>query len=138
MTAAQTVTADLVVDLVVAGGPPLPVTARLAFSQDDPFALTLSFLVESDQWVTWTFARALLAEGISSAAGEGDVQVWPGVREAERCTFLHTRSPHGAATFVLPLNTVVEFLFRTFALVPSGTESELLDIDSEIAVLRAG
>jgi hypothetical protein len=138
MTSAQTVTADLVVDLVVAGGPPLPVTSRLAFMQDDPYALTLSFLVDGDQWVTWTFARALLAEGISSAAGEGDVQVWPGVRDSERCTFLHTRSPYGAATFVLPLNAVVEFLFRTFALVPSGTESGFLDIDAEIAGLRAG
>jgi hypothetical protein len=138
MTSAPNVTSDLVADLVVAGGPPLPVTSRFGFSQDDPFAVTLRFLVDGDQWVTWTFARALLEEGIRTAAGEGDVQIWPGTRGAERCVFLHTRSPHGAATFVLALNTVVEFLLSTYVLVPSGTESEHLDLDAEIAVLRAG
>jgi hypothetical protein len=138
MSAVPHVTSDLLVDLVVVGGPPLPVTSRFAFSQDEPFAVTLRFLVEGDQWVTWTFARGLLEEGISTAAGEGDVQIWPGIRDGERCIFLHTRSPHGAATFVLPLNSVVEFLLSTYALVPSGTESDHLDIDAEIAFLRAG
>ena len=136
MTAAPTVTTDLVVDLVVAGGPPLPVTSRFTFVQDDPYAVTLQFLVDGDQWITWSFARALLEEGISTPVGEGDVQIWPGVQDDERRIFLHTRSPHGAATFTLPLNTVVEFLLATYALVPSGTESDYLDIDAEIAVLR--
>jgi hypothetical protein len=135
---APTVSADLVVDLVVAGGPPLPVTSRFSFRKDDPFAVELRFLVDGDQWVTWTFARSLLEEGISNPAGEGDVQIWPGTREGERCIFLHTRSPHGAATFLISLTTAVEFLLSTYALVPSGTESDHLDLDAEIAELRAG
>src|SRR3954471_11914719 len=138
MSTAPNVTTDLVVELVVAGGPPLPVTSRLTYSPDDPFAVTLRFLVEGDQWVTWTFSRALLEEGITVAAGEGDVQIWPGMRDGSRCTFLHTRSPHGAATFVLTLPTLVEFLLGTYALVPSGTESDHLDLDAEIAGLFAG
>jgi len=127
---------DLVVDLVVAGGPALPVRSRFEYRQNDPFAVALHFLVDGDQWVTWTFARDLLEEGINSPAGDGDVQIWPGVRDGARCTYLHTRSPHGAATFVLALGTVVEFLLSTYALVPSGTESEFLDLDAEIAALR--
>lgn len=137
MSTAPTVTTDLVVDLVVAGGPPLPVTSRFSYAQHDPYAITLRFLVEGDQWITWTFARDLLEKGITSAVGEGDVQIWPGERDGARCVFLHTRSPHGAATFVLSLAVAVEFLLSTYALVPSGTESDFLDIEAEIAGFRA-
>lgn len=131
-----TVTTDLVVDLVVADGPPLPVTSQFEFAQHDPYAVTLRFLVDGAQWVTWTFARELLERGITADVGEGDVQVWPGERDNVRCVFLHTSSPHGAATFVLSLPVVVEFLLSTYALVPSGTESDFLDLDAEIEALR--
>lgn len=138
MTAVPTVTTDLVVDLVVPGGPPLPVTSQFSYSTADPYAVTLRFLVEGDQWVTWIFARELIEHGVTSPVGEGDVQIWPGDRDGARCVFLHTRSPHGAATFMLPLTVIVEFLLNTFAAVPSGTESDFLDLDAEIAELRAG
>jgi hypothetical protein len=138
MSATRTVTTDLVVDLVVAGGPPLPVTSQLSYAQYDPFAVTLRFLVDGDQWVTWTFSRELLEHGITAASGEGDVQIWPGERDGSRCVFLHTSSPHGAATFVLALPTVVEFLLGTFALVPSGAESDFLDVDGELASFLLG
>jgi hypothetical protein len=129
----STVTTDLVVDLVVAGGPPLPVTAQFSYTRTDPYAVSLRFLVDGDQWVTWTFARDLLEDGITSSVGQGDVQIWPGDRDGARCVYLHTRSPHGAATFVLALQTTVEFLLSTFAVVPSGTESDALALDDEIA-----
>jgi hypothetical protein len=131
-----TVSTDLIADLVVAGGPPLPVTSQFSFSRFDPYAVTLRFLVDGDQWVTWIFARELLEKGITSAQGEGDVQIWPGERDGARCVFLHTRSPHGAATFMLSLTVVVEFLLNTYSVVPSGTESDFVDLDAEIADLR--
>jgi hypothetical protein len=137
MSATRTVTTDLLVDLVVAGGPPLPVTAQLSYAQYDPFAVTLRFLVDGDQWVTWTFARELLEHGVKDAVGDGDVQIWPADRDGSRAIYLHTRSPHGAATFVLSLAAVVEFLLSTLALVPSGTESDVLDLDAEIAAFLA-
>lgn len=136
MSAVPTVTSDLVVDLVVPGGPPLPVTSQVSYSSSDPYAVTLRFLVEGDQWVTWIFARELLERGITAEVGEGDVQIWPGERDGARCVYLHTRSPHGAATFVVPLTAVVEFLLNTFSVVPSGTESDFVDLDAEIAGLR--
>jgi hypothetical protein len=136
MATASTVTSDLVVDLVVPGGPPLPVTSQVSYDPSDPYAVTLRFLVEGDQWVTWIFARGLLEAGITAEVGEGDVQVWPGERDGARCVYLHTRSPHGAATFVLPLTVVVEFLLNTFAVVPSGTEGDFVDLDAEIARLQ--
>jgi hypothetical protein len=138
MTSVSTVNTDLVADLVVAGGPPLPVTSQFSYSRHDPYAVTLRFLVDGDQWVTWIFARELLEQGITSASGEGDVQIWPGEQDGARRVFLHTRSPHGAATFTLSLTVVVEFLLSSFALVPSGTESDSLDLDAEIEGLRAG
>jgi hypothetical protein len=134
---ASTVTTDLVVDLVVAEGPPLPVTAQFCYSRTDPYAVSLRFLVDGDQWVTWTFARELLEQGITEAVGDGDVQIWPGERDDVRCVFLHTRSPHGAATFVLSLTATVEFLLTTLAVVPSGTESDVLDLDAELAAFLA-
>src|ERR1700712_2440226 len=137
MAAVQTVNTDLVVDLVVPGGPSLPVTSQFRYSTSDPYAVTLRFLVEGDQWVTWIFARELLEHGITAPVGEGDVQIWPGDRDGARCVFLHTRSPHGAATFMLPLTLVVEFLLNSYSVVPSGTEADFLDIDAEIADLRA-
>jgi hypothetical protein len=136
--AAPLVSTDLVVDLVVADGPPLPVVARFGYRRDDPYAVSLQFLVEGDQWITWNFGRELLEQGITTPAGEGDVQIWPGTQDQVRCIYLHTSSPHGAATFMLPLTVVVEFLLSTYALVPSGTESGYLDLDAEIAALRAG
>ncbi|HSP38470.1 MAG TPA: SsgA family sporulation/cell division regulator [Frankiaceae bacterium] len=138
MPVSSTVTTDLVADLVVAGGPPLPVTSQFSFSRHDPYAITLRFLVDGDHWVTWIFARDLLEQGITASIGEGDVQIWPGEQDGARCVFLHTRSPHGAATFVLSLTIVVEFLLSTLAVVPSGTESDFLDLDAEIEGLRAG
>ena len=73
MAAVQTVNTDLVVDLVVPGGPPLPVTAQFCYSTSDPYAVTLRFLVEGDQWVTWIFSRELLEHGITAPLGDGDV-----------------------------------------------------------------
>ena len=37
MAAVPTVTTDLVVDLVVPGGPPLPVTSQFSYSTFDPY-----------------------------------------------------------------------------------------------------
>ena len=47
------------------------------YSGKDPYAVRMAFHVGTDEPVEWIFARDLLAAGIESRQGEGDVQVWP-------------------------------------------------------------
>jgi len=47
------------------------------YSGSDPYAVRMAFHVGTDEPVEWIFARDLLAAGIESRHGEGDVLVWP-------------------------------------------------------------
>ena len=47
------------------------------YSGSDPYAVRMAFHVGTDEPVEWIFARDLLAAGIESRQGEGDVHVWP-------------------------------------------------------------
>jgi hypothetical protein len=49
--------------------------------------------------------------------------------------FLHLRAPSGEALFELSRAAVAAFLRQTEALVPTGSESSLLDLDDELHVL---
>src|SRR5664279_2682429 len=44
-------------------------------------------------------------------------------------------SPSGRALFEVPLGALVDFLTRTYAAVPSGAESDFVEIDAELALL---
>ncbi|MCW2822354.1 MAG: sporulation protein SsgA, partial [Marmoricola sp.] len=48
----------------------------LVFDPADPFAVAMHLEARSGT-VVWTFARELLAEGLYTPSGDGDVQVWP-------------------------------------------------------------
>jgi Streptomyces sporulation and cell division protein, SsgA. len=55
----------------------VPLVASLYYSGSDPYAVRMAFHVGTDEPVEWIFARDLLAAGIESRHGDGDVQVWP-------------------------------------------------------------
>lgn len=135
MSERQTVVADLALRLVLPGAAPVPVRARAEYSSHDPFAVHIDFRTSSSEAVAWTFARALLTEGVMSPAGEGDVQVWPSQSNGETVVCLSLSSPSGSALFEVPLSDVVQFLTRTYATVPTGAESDYVDIDAELAML---
>jgi hypothetical protein len=67
--------------------------------------------------------------------GDGDVKVWPSREGEERLVCIALSSPSGRALFEVPLGDVVSFLTRTYELVPTGLESDHLDLDSELALL---
>jgi hypothetical protein len=138
MDATTFVSTELVLDLLMPGDAPVPVTARFGFRTEDPFAVTLNFLVEGGEWVTWTFARSLLEGGLNAPSGDGDVQLWPGERDHQSVLYLRTSSPHGSATFVLPLAGTTDFLTRTYSRVALGAEAGLLDLDAELLALLGG
>jgi hypothetical protein len=139
MTHIASVTAEIELRLVVPGGPSLPVMAGLRYESDDPWAVRVAFQTggEGDGIVEWMFARQLLTDGVAEAVGEGDVRVWPALHGAERVVNLAMASPSGSALFEIDRDALVEFLQQTYLAVPTGNESDLVDLDAELALLLA-
>lgn len=129
------VTTDLSLHLVVPGGAALPVSAGFRYDASDPYAVHVGFRTGGEEIVEWTFARRLLADGVTHPVGEGDVQVWPSPDDGEHAVCLSLSSPSGSALFEMPLSGLVEFLTRTYVAVPTGLESDFVDLDAELALL---
>ena len=117
------------------------VPALLCYESADPFAVRIAFGdvgdengVVEDDGIAWLLSRELLQAGRGGPAGDGDVRLWP-AHAATDVLFLHLRAPSGEALFELSRATVAAFLRQTETLVPSGTESTLLDLDDELHVL---
>ena len=138
MARPTSVRADVQLRLVVAGSVPLPVRAGLHYDVQDPYAVQVGFHTgapgESDV-VEWTFARTLLSEGVAAPTGDGDVQVWPSSSSGQPVVCLSLSSPSGKALFEVPLAELVEFLGQTYEAVPTGCESDHVDVDAELALL---
>lgn len=130
-----TVSAELELQLVVPGAESLPVDAMVRYQTADPYAVHVGFHTGADEVVEWTFARQLLTDGVTHAVGEGDVQVWPAHGGSEQLVCLSLSSPSGTALFEAPLGLLVEFLTKTYAAVPTGSESDYVDLDAELALL---
>ena len=84
------------------------------------------------------FARDLLAEGLYEPTGDGDVHVWPCLDARGRAvTIIELSSPDGEALMQARSDEVCEFLARTEALVPTGSEGGLMDVDGALARILA-
>jgi hypothetical protein len=134
-TRPDSVTASLELRLVVPGNASLPVMAELAYDQSDPYAIRIAFHTGGTDVVEWTFARSLLTDGVTHPVGEGDVQVWPSHAGGKPIVCLSLSSPSGRALFEAPLAQLVEFLTKTYAVVPTGNESDHVDVEAELALL---
>lgn len=137
-----TVRSELQLRLVVPGASSLPVRAALSYDAADPYAVTVAFhtgVNGTGDVVQWTFARQLLTDGVSAPVGQGDVQVWPSAPVSngnpDGIVCLSLSSPSGKALFEVPVAELVEFLTMTYAAVPTGSESEHVDVEAELAVL---
>ncbi len=124
--------------LVVPGAASLPVRAGLRYDVSDPYAVSVAFHTggqgDTDS-VEWTFARSLLTDGLTTPVGEGDVQVWPSTGSAGPVVCLSLSSPSGKALFEVPLPELAEFLGQTYEAVPTGAETDHVDVDAELALL---
>jgi hypothetical protein len=129
------VTTTLDLRLVMPGSPSLPVRAELSYDHRDPYAVRVGFHTGANDVVEWTFARSLLTDGVTHPVGEGDVQVWPSHSNGQPVVCLSLSSPSGRALFELPLSELVEYLTKTYAVVPTGSESDYVDVDAELALL---
>ncbi|HET6908074.1 MAG TPA: SsgA family sporulation/cell division regulator [Mycobacteriales bacterium] len=134
-TRPDSVTAEIELRLVVPGSPSLPVRADVAYDHGDPYAVRVAFHTGNTDTVEWTFARALLTDGVTHPVGEGDVQVWPSHSGGRPVVCISLSSPSGRAMFEAPLAALVEFLTKTYAVVPTGSESDYVDVEAELALL---
>jgi hypothetical protein len=142
-SSSTTISAELGLRLIVPQQTIVPLVASLYYSGSDPYAVRMAFHVGTDEPVEWIFARDLLASGIRSRQGEGDVKVWPSAKscaEPDRpgigseCTVLNIElsSPFGQAHFEAPAQAMAAFLQRTYQIVPAGQESGFVDIETEL------
>jgi hypothetical protein len=146
-----TISAELGLKLVVPQQTIVPLVASMYYCGSDPYAVRMAFHVGADEPVEWIFARDLLAAGIESRQGEGDVQVWPSARscaESENLDMsgaadingdingkvlnIELSSPFGQAHFEAPAKAMAAFLKRTYHIVPAGKESGFIDIETEL------
>jgi hypothetical protein len=117
------------------------------YSGSDPYAVRMAFHVGTDEPVEWIFARDLLAAGIESRQGEGDVHVWPSPgscadtsgldltgssQPGDKVLNIELSSPFGQAHFEAPAQAMAAFLRRTYQIVPAGQESRYIDIEAEL------
>lgn len=111
------------------------VPTSMVYDRQDPYAVALVFhTIEED--VTWFLARDLLLAGIGDPAGDGDVRIWPAVApDLGAAVVVRLQAPGGRLVLRLGMAELDDFLDRTLALVPLGTESEHIDLDALVAQL---
>lgn len=149
-SSSTTISAEMGLRLVVPQQTIVPLVASLYYSGSDPYAVRMAFHVGTDEPVEWIFARDLLAAGIESRQGDGDVRVWPSARSCAMTDGLDViggadvdgavlnielSSPFGQAHFEAPARAMSAFLQRTYRLVPAGKESTYIDIETELSDL---
>ena len=130
---------EVFLHLVVPDGAALPVQASLRYVPADPYAVHVLFHAGGDAAdtpsVSWSFARDLLVAGLTEPAGIGDVRVWPWSTQDGPVVALALSSPDGHALFEAPRETLEDFVARTFAVVPAGSEPQHLDIEAAVGRL---
>ncbi|MDH6126664.1 SsgA family sporulation/cell division regulator [Kitasatospora sp. GP82] len=128
---------ELELSLVLSPERSIAVPARLSYTSHDPFAVHITFHLDSGAPVTWVFARELLVEGTFRPCGQGDVRIWPTRSGRHSVLCMALTSPAGDALLEAPLPTVAAWLERAHRLVPPGAELSALDLDDSLAELLA-
>ncbi|MGW2741962.1 SsgA family sporulation/cell division regulator [Streptomyces sp. NPDC001450] len=128
---------ELELRLILSPERSIPVPARLSYRSDDPYAIHITFHINSEHPVNWTFARELLVEGVFRPCGHGDVRVWPTKADGRSVVLMALSSPDGDALLEAPSAQVSAWLERTLRVVPPGTEGGELGIDDALEQLLA-
>ncbi|MFZ3554625.1 SsgA family sporulation/cell division regulator [Streptomyces sp. BH055] len=116
----------------------LPVPLTLRYTSSDPLAVHLDFparVTTDREATTWTFARTLLAEGLSGPAGLGRVRVAP--RGPSR-TVVELHSDPGVAVLRFDTKVLHRFLARTHTVVAPGAETVAPEPDLGLTAIYGG
>ncbi|SFW70097.1 SsgA family sporulation/cell division regulator [Amycolatopsis australiensis] len=114
------------------GAAPRPVPAELEYDTRDPYAVAV-VLHAGASAVRWLFGRDLLADGLLTRCGDGDVRVGPAADPA--LVVVELTSPDGAAVLEAPAKEIAAFLDRTYDVIPAGSETDWFDFQAELAKL---
>lgn len=106
----------------------------LCYRSTDPYAVCVTFRVHGDT-LDWLFARTLLISGLHEPVGVGDVEISPCHRDAANTVQITLKARHAYAVLEAPTLVVADFLKRTCAAVPLGTEHRHLDLDELVSWL---
>ncbi|MFG2604297.1 SsgA family sporulation/cell division regulator [Streptomyces sp. NPDC048514] len=128
---------ELELKLILSPERSIPVPARLGYRSEDPYAVHITFHINSEHPVDWTFARDLLVEGVFRPCGHGDVRVWPTKAGGRSVVLMSLSSPDGDALLEAPVPQVSAWLERTLRVVPPGAEGGRLGLDDELDQLLA-
>jgi expansin (peptidoglycan-binding protein) len=133
----RVVSRNLTLELIDVTGEASRLDGELEYNAADPFAVAAVFRAGAAP-IRWVFARDLLAEGIFTPMGEGDVRVWPCLDiRGQAVVVLELTSPDGEALLQACSRDVNDFLQHTFQVVPRGTEDVQLDLDDALLRLLA-
>lgn len=134
----ETVRAQVMMSFLASEELAFRIPVELVYETHDPYAVRFTFSLPGDAPVSWVFGRELLVDGISHAAGEGDVHIGPVC--GEHLADLHIQLFAGTerAVFRVSAPPLVAFLDRTDRLVPLGHEETRDDIDAELDRILAG
>lgn len=131
--------AEIALRLVTATGDEIPFSARLTYTEADPYAVRLHCRTAPATAVTWVLSRETLHQGLARPSGLGDVRVRPapGTGPSGANSVLITLgSGRDAALLRGDAGEVQRFLDLSAAVVPLGTEHRHLDLDTLICRLR--
>lgn len=107
---------------------PVPVQSVIAWDEESPLEIRLSFDVGLPDPVEWVFARDILLDALQeNQAGSADVQC----TVKDDLMSLTIDSPFGSAQFTIDSSIVGQYLARIYAKVPRGEES--YDLDAVVA-----
>lgn len=110
----------------------------LSYDIGNPFEVILTVKGEpGEQSVEWRLSRQLLASGLVSMHGEGDVRIGPDPDSYGRLVMIELNPPDGHAVLRAGMSAVQRFLSETYDLVPEGGEDLDMDLDAELAKLLA-
>jgi hypothetical protein len=116
----------------------IAIPATLRYTAGDPLAVHIDFpphVTLDGEAVTWTFARALLSEGLRAAAGPGTVRVRPcGASH----TYVELHSPVGVAVLRFATSDLYRFLARTYTVIAPGEETLGAELDQGLVALFGG
>lgn len=131
---ALTVSEPLMWRLVVPDDRTVLIPGDLCYKSTDPYAVCVTFRVHGDT-LDWLFARTLLISGLHEPVGVGDVEISPCHRDGANTVQITLKARHAYAVLEAPTLLIADFLKRTCAAVPLGTEHRHLGLDELVSRL---
>jgi len=104
------------------------------YNPGDPLAVSLTFGGEGEDGVVWVIGRDLLHDGLSEAAGVGDVTAWTGSADRERY-YLRLRTGASFTLFTFETRMIETYLWQTYASIPAGAELPTAALDAELSAI---